>query len=109
MLNDTNQESLNSYLQETKNLRLENVDLKAQRDEAVENANNQKARMIDLCKSMMKQEEGTMKSERKHGLDPVYREQYIRALESIVKTLENYNYAKEAELAGSLAAMKAEE
>lgn len=82
--------------------------IEQERNTAVANADNYRQRVLDLCDSMISQENLTIEVERQAGLKPEYREQYIRAVESIKKTLENYNHLKEAELEGSFVQIKME-
>lgn len=82
--------------------------MEMERNTAVENAENYRSRMLDLLDSMSTQERLTIECESHAGLQPEYREQYIRAVESIKQTISNHNYLKEAELEGSFVQIKME-
>jgi hypothetical protein len=81
----------------------ESAALKAERDEAINNANNYRVRVINFLDAIILQSEKTQEIEERHGLNPTQREETRRVVEYIKQVFSSHNYLTEAKVEGEIA------
>ena len=86
-----------------KQIDFEIVRMEAERDEAVRNANEYRARVLKFLDGMIHESQMTQALEEAHSFAPEYREQFRHAVAYIRRAFESHNYLTEAKMAGCAA------
>ena len=91
-----------------KQLDFEIIRLKAERDEAVRNANEYRQRVLDFLNGMIAESLLIQETEEGRGLKPIDREQFRHAVDYIRRAFTSHNYLIEAKTEGTFAVLKAQ-